>query len=110
MTSTIIIDDKEIAMMATALTKYRYRSVFGKELNATITAAKKEGLLYIAEELGYIMAKEAAGEGKTASLEDFEDWLSGFETFSFVRAANDIIGLYSESAQTTSKPKKKADQ
>lgn len=111
MTTTIKFDSgKEVTFMANASTKYRYKQVFGEELDPRLFSAKKELKAELIEEMAYVMAKQAAGEADTISKEGFYAWLEEFDPFDFTFSGADIINLYAKQAQMHSVPKKKESQ
>lgn len=111
MTTTIKFESgKEVTFMANASTKYRYKQVFGEELNPRLFSAEKELKAELIEEMAYVMAKQAAGEADTMSKEGFYAWLEEFDPFDFTFSGADIINLYGKQAQMHSVPKKKESQ
>lgn len=111
MITTITFDSgKELTLEANASTKYRYKQVFGRELNDSLFTAKKDLKAELIEELAYIMAKQAAGEAKSVSEEGFFEWLEEFEPFDFTLKGADVINLYGKQAQMHSVSKKKESQ
>lgn len=126
MERTIVVNDKEIRMRASALIPRLYRFKFGRDMikdmmtlrkaynrvkklpeNATEEEREEAQLsemdLTIFENVAYIMAKHA-----DASLPDSPDeWLDGFEMFSIYEVLPQILELWGVSTATTSIPKKK---
>ncbi len=126
MERTIVVNDKEIRMKASALIPRLYRFKFGRDMVKDMMALRKaynrvqklpqdatdeereeaqlsEMDLTIFENVAYIMAKHA-----DASLPDSPDeWLDGFEMFSIYEVLPQILELWGVSTATTSIPKKK---
>lgn len=126
MERTILVDDKEVKMRASALVPRLYRFKFGRDLIKDMMMLKKaydkvKALpeeatneekeeaqlsvmdLTIFENVAYIMAKHA-----DASLPDSPDeWLDTFKMFSIYEILPQILELWGISTITTSFPKKK---
>lgn len=109
MTTTIMIDDKELVLTANAATSYRYRQVFHKDLLKEFTGAQDNMTIELIEEMAYIMYKQGSGEPQTANMDDYLAWLEGFEPLSFATKAAEIANVYAQQKLGTSKAKKKAN-
>lgn len=119
MRSKITIDGKEVELLSNAATPYRFKQVFGKDLIRIFTNAATNKLLddadtvTMAQQMAYIMAKQAEGGDLSAlSEDDFLLWMENFDPLPFnsFEVAASIIAVYSGQQKTTSQPKKKADQ
>lgn len=126
MERTILVDDKEVKMRASALVPRLYRFKFGRDMikdmmmlkkaydkvkalpEETTDEEKEEAQLSVMdltifENVAYIMAKHA-----DASLPDSPDeWLDTFKMFSIYEILPQILELWGISTITTSFPKKK---
>lgn len=117
MEKTVLIDDKEVRLRATAAVPRLYRIKFGKDimqdmakLSSAYEKAKTEEEHFSATDLGlfenvaYIMAKHGDPENTPSSI---EEWLDGFETFSIYEVLPQILELWRMNTASTSKSKKK---
>lgn len=125
MEKTILIDNHEVRMKASALVPRLYRYRFNRDMisdmrqlqkafrkaaslpkDATEEEVQDAQLsildLTIFENVAYIMAKHA---DKTVA-DDLESWLDGFEMFSIYEVLPHILELWGLSQQTTSVAKK----
>lgn len=129
----IHIGNKDIPMRATAAVPMLYRRKFGRDImhdmsrlrrgylavigDNTKTKAKvtEEQQMQLVEQLdtstvellAYIMAKHAAPESVSDSL---EKWLEQFGTQDILAATDKILMLWADNEQTSSVPKKKLKQ
>lgn len=99
---------REIGLLANALTKYRYRQVFGEDLmhelqRVTERDASEQAELF--EKLAYVMATQAEKTSDKASVEGFLDWLEQFESFELANYALDIIAIYQNNQKGLSEVK-----
>lgn len=117
-------ETKAVEMMANAATVIRYKAIFHEDLQKSITKVlsnlygsnaktDEEGLeVYgdidteVISKLAYVMNKQAEDGIKKASLEDYINWLEGFEPMAFISSAGSIIALYFGQKVGTSNPKK----
>lgn len=88
---------REVNLLANALTKYRYRQVFGSDLmdelqNVTEGSAGQQAELF--EKLCYVMATQAEKRSETASIEDFLAWLEDFGSGEILESALEIVAIY----------------
>jgi hypothetical protein len=125
MQNTIIIDNKEIELKATAALPRLYRLKFGRDIlqdardlvNAYNKVLIEQNLqeenenlgfsaadLSIFENLAYIMAKHAQPQSVP---DDIDEWMQQFELFSIYEHIGDVINLWGINTQTTSTSKKK---
>ena len=125
MEKTILIDNKEVRMKASALVPRLYRYRFNRDMISDMrqlqkafrkaTSLPKDATeeeiqdaqlsvldLTIFENVAYVMAKHA---DKTVA-DDLESWLDGFEMFSIYEVLPHILELWGMSQQTTSVAKK----
>lgn len=126
MEKTILIDDKEVKMKASALVPrlYRFRfrrdmisdmntlrKAYSKAINLPEDATEEEKMdaqlsamdLTIFENVAYIMAKHADKNQPDSP----DEWLDQFDMFSIYEVLPHIIELWNMSTSTTSEPKKK---
>lgn len=125
MEKTILIDNKDVKLRASALVPRLYRYRFNRDMicdmrqlqkafrkatslpdDATEEEIQDAQLsvldLTIFENVAYVMAKHA---DKTVA-ESLEEWLDGFEMFSIYEVLPHILELWGLSQQTTSVAKK----
>lgn len=112
MIRNITIQGKEIPMLATAATPYRYKHMFHEDL-MKILLAKQGGedsdvdTDFIGK-LAYIMTMQAQGADMTKlNQETFFAWLDQFDPLSVTMAGEAIVDLYVAQSVQTSAPKKK---
>lgn len=112
MIQNITIQGKEIPMLATAATPYRYKHVFHEDL-MKILLAKQDGegpdvdTDFIGQ-LAYIMTMQAQGADMTKlNQETFFAWLDQFDPLSVTLAGESILNLYAAQSVQTSTGKKK---
>ena len=101
-------EGREGALLANALTKYRYRQVFGEDLmnemqGVTEGTAGEQAALF--EKLAYIMATQAEKRSDKASIDDFFDWLEGFGSGEILESALDIVAIYQSNQKGLSEVK-----
>ena len=101
-------------MVANATTAIRYGQVFhGEDLLVYFTRGFKttSESIYVAQKLGYIMAKAAEkADMSKLSEDDYLQWLEEFDQFDMVDASAEIVKIYMGNEKTLSTPRKKADQ
>ena len=118
MTRVVNIGNNEVTLKSTATTAFRYKQVFGTDLKKDMikldSSLKKEDnkdtgidALYMIMQLAYIMFCQAADKIKTASEDDYYNWLEGFEEEDFMNenTINSILTAWNKSLETTSKLK-----
>lgn len=114
MFGVVKIGDREIEMAANATTAIRYGQVFhGEDLLVYFTKGFKttSESIYVAQKLGYIMARAAEkADMNKLSEDDFLAWLEEFDQFDMVDASAEIVKIYMGNEKTLSTPKKKAGQ
>lgn len=108
MTSTIMIGDQEVALTANAATCYRYKMVFGKDL-FQIFKSEEDVKIDAIQELAYVMNKQATGDIKNMSFDNYMTWLEDFGALDFAQASAQIVSVYSSQQKGTSKAKKKVN-
>lgn len=108
MQKELMIDGRALALSANAATPVRYQMTFQSDLLNTlgkITTDSAEHLSVVSQ-MAYIMAKQAEGEVKRLSFENYLEWLEQFEDpMAFVNASADIISFYLQNVKTGSKAK-----
>lgn len=119
MRSKVTIDGKEIEMLSNAATPYRFKQVFQKDLIRFFTDAATKKLsddaetVTIAQQMAYVMAKQAeGGDLSKLSEDDFLTWMEGFDPLPFnsFEVVSEILGAYTGQQKTTTTPKKKVDR
>ena len=105
MKKTITIDGHEMEFAANAATPIRFKQIFGEDI---MKIAQDENEYYgTVTKLAYIMHAQAEGKGyKSMSFDAFAEWLEGFSAMAFINHADEIIGIWANSEETKSRPKK----
>lgn len=103
----IVIGEKTVPMMATALTPKLAYEFFNEDFLAAIGKEIESGKsIDMAAKIGFIMAKRAGDHDmKKLQPSDFEKWLDGFALGDIIEAAPDIIDLYLSSTKPNISPK-----
>lgn len=109
MKGTVKIGDKNVDMVANALTPVLYKRVFRKDF--LLESQKKDIDMTIFQELAFVMASQAqiisAKQLMTElSVESYYEWLEGFEAMEIMEAVNDIFALYHSQTKVSSRSKK----
>lgn len=111
MRGTINIGEKSIDMVANGATPFIYKKVFRRDFLASTAANEKEPDMDAFTQLGFIMAMQAqkplAELVNGLKIEDFYEWIEGFEALDLVTHATEIFALYQAQAEGSSVPKKK---
>ena len=122
MTRVIVIGNNQVEMKSTATTAFRYKQIFGSDLKKDMVKLsnelnhKKENeeneekgldMLYMVMQLAYVMQCQAKDKIKTASIEDYYNWLDEYEEDDFQKeeVINNILYAWNKSLETTSKLK-----
>lgn len=113
MRKTINFGEKGVELCSNAATPYLFKQTFKKDVISQVMQAEKSDeldpeMLDTINKLAYVMRKQAIGESKTISHEDFYSWLEEFENSDMLRASRDILELYFGNLHTTSNQKKKS--
>ena len=109
MKGTVKIGDKNVEMVANALTPVLYKRVFRKDF--LLESQKKDIDMTIFQELAFVMASQAqiirAKQLMTEQrVESYYEWLEGFEEMEIMEAVNDIFALYHSQTKVSSRSKK----
>jgi len=99
---------REVNLLANALTKYRYRQIFGSDLMdelQTVTEGSAGQQAELFEKLCYVMATQAEKRSETASIEDFLNWLEDFESGEILESALEIVAVYQNNQKGLSEVK-----
>lgn len=109
MRRTIKLGEKDVEMVANAMTPVIYKRVFHKDF--LTESQKKDADLNIFQELGFVMARQATVSTREimeeTTLEQYYEWLEGFEAMDIIKSVNDIFEVYSAQNVSTSVSKKK---
>lgn len=108
----ITIGSQEVEMVANAATAYKYKQVFNEDLLVFFMEEQGQAdFVYVAEQLAFIMMKQAeSNDFSHVSEDEYYTWLEQFDQFDFIRSGQQIINLFQKTQRATSKPKKKVDQ
>lgn len=118
MRTKITIDGKEVELLSNAATPYRFKQVFGKDLIRFFTEAATSKdyaddteTVVTAQQMAYIMARQADGDLSKLSEDDFLQWMEQFDPLPFNNfdTVLQVMSAYTGQTQTTSEPKKKVD-
>lgn len=106
MQKEINIGDKTVTLLANAATPYYYSRTFGEEFFDVISSDPTDGKATVVfQQLAYIMACQADGTVKSASVDGFIEWLEDFTPSGMTDATGDIADAYYGNAVTKSIPK-----
>ena len=103
----ITVDGNEMEFAANAATPFRYKQVFHRDLLGILGNEKEAETkgVEVVTELAYIMHKQAEkADMNKLTYDEFMSWLEDYSPMAFVDAAEDILAVYVDSAQTTSTP------
>lgn len=108
-TGIIKIGTHDVNMSANAMTPVLFRRLFHKDF---MTESQSKQLdLNLFQELGFVMAMQGTDktlkELQDLTVDDYYEWLLGFEALDIMKAVNDIFALYSGQTGSTSQAKKK---
>ena len=109
----IQIGGQSVALLANAATPIRYKQVFHRDLIHELADSQKDPSITVSitPNLAYLMAQQAAKVDMMALNEDtFITWLEKFEATDFIGASDGIWAVWSGTAATEAKPKKKNDR
>lgn len=109
MKGTVKIGNKNVDMVANALTPVLYKKIFRKDF--LVESQKKDMDLTIFQELAFVMASQAqivsAKQLMTElNVESYYSWLEEFEAMEIMEAVNDIFALYHSQTKVSSTSKK----
>lgn len=109
MKGTINISGKDVEMYANAMTPVIFKRVFHKDF--LMESQKKDVDLTLFQELGFVMAQQAAKPAKELmtglTVDEYYEWLEEFGALDIINKVDEIFALYSDQAQSTSTSKKK---
>lgn len=114
MQKTITLDGgKEVKLATNAATPFRFKQLFGTDLlkifqQSTKSEEDETMLGEVVTQMAFIMNRQAEGTDMNhLSMDDFFAWLEDYEAMDFVTKAEEIIGTYVASTQTSVSAKKK---
>lgn len=114
MRKTIKIGDKELEFEAVATLPIIVKRLFNKNIINDISDATKDNVdgdrvNETVTEIAFVMHKQAEAKGYkemlSLTIENYYEWLEGFEPLDFYYAAEEIFTLYTGSKNTDSVPK-----
>lgn len=105
MERVIQLDEQDVRVRMSADTLRVYRQTFGRDLLVDMIQMQETLDMEVIENLFYICAKAADPD-----LPELDEWLQGFSTFALYHGAKELMKLWREENQTTSRRKKKAGQ
>lgn len=101
----IKIGEKEVEMLATASTAFRFKGIFHTDL-LSIMVKGDEGSVDDYERLAFVMAMQAEKKDLTKlTEEDFYVWLDDFDFTDLVEALPEVVNLYIRNTKSDSAPK-----
>lgn len=110
MKTTITIGNKDTELVANAATPFYFTQVFNEDFfvrSQEVTDGNEGAAVDLFSKMGYIMAKQAEGANmKKLSIDDYVNWLEGYEAMDLAIATGDIAMFYSGQTTPTAKPKK----
>lgn len=105
MTGNVVIGNETVTMCANAATAIRYKQVFNRDL---LKLFNKDMDIDTIFELGFIMHEQAENaDFNQITLDDYLEWLAGFEQMDLLNAAKEIVTLWTGTTKTESRSKKK---
>ena len=106
MYSVVRIGDKDVALLATGATPYRYNNVFHADIFKEMTSIEDGAAAYMIMQLAYVMAKAAdKADMNTLNMDDFYSWLDQFGPNDIAEAAPEIMDVYNGSMKGEISPK-----
>ncbi len=109
----IKIGEKEVEMVATAATTYRYKQIFRRDYYRELNSEDRDKFdnVDIYTRMGFVMAKQAEkADMSKLNEEDFFEWLEQFDPLAVSMAVDQISLLANGSKEGTVDPKKEAAQ
>lgn len=111
MRGTVKIGGKEVGMLANAASPHYYKQIFKEDFLQKSQETPPD--IGIFEKMGFVMAKQAEGlthhEMMEITIDDFFEWLIGFEAMDVLDSIGEISDLYMKQTVATSVPKQKGD-
>lgn len=103
----IVIDGIEMEFSANAATPIRYKQIFGRDLLREAQDTENSDYYEMITQLAYVLNRQGNKIGfKDTTFGDYVEWLEKFSPMAFIDVADDIIGVWTDSEKTNSKPKK----
>ena len=107
MRGTVRIGDRDIDLVANGATPFIFKRVFRKDF---LAETQKEDMDVYAE-LAFVMSQQADKPMtellNSLKIEDFYEWIEGFEAMDIVTVAPDIFAIYQGQTKSSSASKKK---
>ncbi len=107
MRGAVRIGDRDVDFVANGATPFIYKRVFRKDF---LTETQKEDM-DVYTELAFIMSQQAEKPMtellNSLKIEDFYEWIEGFEAMDIVTKASDIFAIYQGQTKSSSASKKK---
>lgn len=119
MRGTVKIGETDVDMLANAASPFIYKRIFHKDFLTSIEQkytdengkVKTEFDMSAITEMAFVMHMQTVKTFKeildTVTLDDFGEWVSGFEALDFSMAMTDIMNLYYKQQTTTVTQKKR---
>ena len=104
MQKTINLDGEGVLVEMSADTLRVYRQTFGRDLMHDMTKLSNELDMEVIENLLYVCVKACN------DVPEIDEWLKQFSPSAIYEAAVDVISMWTQNEQTSSKRKKKADR
>ena len=96
-----------VPMIANAATLIRYKQLFHSDLLSGIINSEGNFDVDVVSKLAFIMSRQAAKvDMKALSMDQYIEWLEGFDSMAFIENIHAIIEIYSHSKENTSESKK----
>lgn len=111
MRKTVKIGSENTELVANAASPYLYKIIFHEDFLRSLQ--EKEPDLEAIQKMAFVMAKQGEMTSMTQlaelSVDDYYDWLVGFDPMDILTASEEIMKLYLGQAKGTSVPKPKGD-
>lgn len=109
MKGTVQIGDKKIDMVANAFSPYLYKQIMREDFLVKVQEKDPDPDLFV--KMGFVMAKQAELERSELyklSMEEYFEWLEGFDPMDPMLATDAIAKIYFDQEQNSSLPKNEA--
>lgn len=107
MVKEIQIGNKTVSLLANGATPYYYTSTFKEDFFEFLSGKPSDAKTTVGiQRLAYIMACQADGSVRKASVDGFLTWLEDFMPNDLIDTAADIMDVYAGTQKTMSVPKK----
>lgn len=111
MRKTVKIGEKYVEMVGNAASVYVYKQLFREDFLQKVQAAEPDPDLF--QKMGFVFARQAESSSisdlMNMSIDDYYNWLSGFEALDVLLATEEISSLYYKQQEGTATPKNEGE-